>query len=85
MAHITRDEVERVAAGGFRAILLPAVPPKPYYSREFDPVWAAAEASGVHVFIHTQTGGVKVNDTTATPASTSVTPDREPPKAAPTV
>ena len=61
-------EIERVAAGGFRAILLPAVPPKPYYSRDFDPVWAAAQANGVHVFIHTQTGGVKVND----PASTTL-------------
>ena len=30
-------EIERVAAGGFRALLLPAVPPKPYYSRDFDP------------------------------------------------
>jgi predicted TIM-barrel fold metal-dependent hydrolase len=59
-------EIERVAAGGFRAILLPATPPQPYYSRAFDPVWAAAQANGVHVFIHTQTGGVKVNDTTAT-------------------
>ena len=56
-------EIERVAAGGFRAILLPATPPQPYYSRDFDPVWAAAQANGVHVFIHTQTGGVKVNDT----------------------
>ena len=55
-------EIERVAAGGFRAILLPATPPMPYYSRDFDPVWAAAQANGVHVFIHTQTGGVKVND-----------------------
>ena len=35
-------EIERVAAAGFRAILLPATPPKPYYSRDFDPVWAAA-------------------------------------------
>jgi hypothetical protein len=61
-------EIERVAAAGFRAILLPATPPRPYYSREFDPVWAAAQASGVHVFIHTQTGGVKVND----PASTTL-------------
>ena len=59
-------EIERVAAAGFRAILLPATPPQPYYSRDFDPVWAAAQANGVHVFIHTQTGGVKVNDTTAT-------------------
>src|ERR1039458_9017535 len=55
-------EIERIAAGGFLAILLPAVPPKPYYSRDFDPVWAAAQANGVHGFIHTQTGGVKVND-----------------------
>src|SRR4029079_8776466 len=59
-------EIERVAAAGFRAVLLPATPPKPYYLRDFDPVWAAAQANGVHVFIHTQTGGVKVNDTTAT-------------------
>ena len=42
-------EIERVAAAGFRAILLPATPPKPYYSRDFDPVWAAAQANGVHV------------------------------------
>ena len=55
-------EIERVAAAGFRAILLPATPPQPYYSRDFDPVWAAAQANGVQVFIHTQTGGVKVND-----------------------
>ena len=55
-------EIERVAANGFRAILLPATPPKPYYLPDFDPVWAAARANGVHVFMHTQTGGVKVND-----------------------
>ena len=47
---------------------LPATPPKPYYSRDFDPVWAAAQASGLHVFIHTQTGGIKLND----PASTTL-------------
>src|SRR3977135_817907 len=59
-------EIERVAAGGrrgaaagFRAILLPATPPIPYYSRDLDPVWAAAVASGVQPFFHTQTGGVK--------------------------
>jgi len=61
-------EIERVAAAGFRAVLLPSVPPGPYYSRDFDPVWAAAQANGVHIFIHTQTGGVKVND----PASTTL-------------
>src|SRR5271165_6974099 len=60
-------EIERVAAAGFRAILLPAIPPKPYYSREFDPVWAAAPANGVHVFMHSQTGGVAVDDPASTP------------------
>jgi predicted TIM-barrel fold metal-dependent hydrolase len=61
-------EIERVAAAGFRGILLPAVPPLPYYSRQLDPVWAAAQANGVHVFMHSQTGGVKVED----PASTTL-------------
>jgi predicted TIM-barrel fold metal-dependent hydrolase len=61
-------EIERVAAAGFRAILLPATPPKPYYSRDFDPVWAAIQSSGLHAFFHTQTGGVKVDD----PASTTL-------------
>jgi predicted TIM-barrel fold metal-dependent hydrolase len=61
-------EIERVAAAGFRGILLPAVPPQPYYSRDLDPVWAAAQANGVHVFMHSQTGGVKVDD----PASTTL-------------
>jgi predicted TIM-barrel fold metal-dependent hydrolase len=59
-------EIERVAAGGFRAILLPAIAPKPYWSRDYDRVWAAAVANGVHVFIHTQTGGIKVDDPEAT-------------------
>jgi hypothetical protein len=59
-------EIERVAAAGFRAILLPAIAPMPYWSRDLDPVWAAAQAGGVQVFIHTQTGGVKVNDPEST-------------------
>ena len=59
-------EIERVAAAGFRAVLLPATPPMPYWSRDLDPVWAAAQASGLHIFIHTQTGGVKVNDPEST-------------------
>src|SRR5207342_2096161 len=61
-------EIERVAAAGFRAVLLPAVPPKPYYSREFDPVWSAIQSTGLLVCIHTQTGGVKLDD----PASTTL-------------
>src|SRR4029077_14221226 len=64
--HDAVAEIERGAANGSRAILLPAPPPQPYYSRAFDPVWAAAQANGVHVFIHTQTGGVKVTEKTAT-------------------
>jgi predicted TIM-barrel fold metal-dependent hydrolase len=59
-------EIERVAAAGFKAILLPATPPRNYYSRDLDPIWAAAQASGVHCFFHTQTGGVSVHDTEAT-------------------
>ncbi|MET0826334.1 MAG: amidohydrolase family protein, partial [Acidimicrobiales bacterium] len=59
-------EIERVAAAGFRAILLPAIAPMPYWSRDLDPVWAAAQAGGVQVFIHTQTGGVKVDDPEST-------------------
>ncbi|MFA5885879.1 MAG: amidohydrolase family protein [Acidimicrobiia bacterium] len=55
-------EIERVAAAGFRGILLPAIPPKPYYSLDYEPVWAATQAHGLHVFIHTATGGVKVDD-----------------------
>ena len=55
-------EIERVANAGLGAILLPAIPPKPYWSTEFDPVWAAIQASGCHAFFHTATGGVKVND-----------------------
>lgn len=55
-------EVERVANGGFRAVLLPATAPRPYYLRDYDPVWAAVRDAGMSVFVHTQTGGVKVND-----------------------
>ena len=36
-----------------------------YYTRDLDPVWAALQATGVQPFFHTQTGGVKVNDTEA--------------------
>ncbi len=63
-------EIERVAAAGFRGILLPAVPPKPYFSPDFDPVWAAAQANGVHAFFHCATGGVKVDDPESTTLKT---------------
>ena len=61
-------EIERVAAMGSRAALLPATPPIPYYSRDLDPVWDALVATGLQPFFHTQTGGVKVDD----PASTTL-------------
>lgn len=63
-------EIERVAAAGFRGILLPAVAPQPYYSADLEPVWAAAQANGVHVFFHCATGGVKVDDPEATTLKT---------------
>src|SRR3546814_7116556 len=59
-------EIGRVAAAGFRAVLLPATPPRSYYTRDLDPVWAALSATGLQPFFHTQTGGVSVNDTEAT-------------------
>jgi predicted TIM-barrel fold metal-dependent hydrolase len=55
-------EIERVARAGLGAILLPAVPPVPYYSPELDPVWAAAQANRLPVFFHGFTGGVKVGE-----------------------
>ena len=59
-------EIERVAAAGFRAVLLPATPPRNYYTRDLDPVWSALSATGLQPFFHTQTGGVRVDDTEAT-------------------
>ena len=55
-------EIERVANAGLGALLLPSVPPVPYTSRDYDPVWAAIQASGLPIFFHTATGGVKVKD-----------------------
>jgi predicted TIM-barrel fold metal-dependent hydrolase len=55
-------EIERVTAAGFRALLLPAMSPVPYWSSDLEPVWAAAEANGAHVFFHCATGGVKVGE-----------------------
>jgi predicted TIM-barrel fold metal-dependent hydrolase len=55
-------EIERVGAAGFRAILLPAMAPVPYWSPELEPVWAAARAAGTHVFFHCATGGVKMGE-----------------------
>jgi predicted TIM-barrel fold metal-dependent hydrolase len=63
-------EIERTARMGLGAILLPEIPPQPYWSREYDPVWAAAQANGMPVFIHVATGGVNVKDAASTTATT---------------
>jgi predicted TIM-barrel fold metal-dependent hydrolase len=55
-------EIERVGAAGFRAVLLPAHAPLPFWSPELEPVWAAIRAIGAHAFFHCATGGVKVGD-----------------------
>ena len=58
-------EIERVAALGARAIILPAIAPVPYSARELDPVWAAAQAHGLLVAFHVATGGVMVSQKAA--------------------
>ena len=63
-------QVERSARAGLGAILLPEIPPVPYWSRDYDPVWAAAQAAGLPVFIHVATGGVTVKEQTSRTATT---------------
>jgi predicted TIM-barrel fold metal-dependent hydrolase len=63
-------EIERASDLGLQAILLPEIPPVPYWSREYDPVWAAAQAHGMPVFIHVATGGVKVREEKSRTATT---------------
>ena len=63
-------EIERSARAGLGAILLPEIPPVPYWSRDYDPVWAAAQAAGLPVFIHVATGGVTVKEQTSRTATT---------------
>ncbi|KOU73318.1 amidohydrolase [Streptomyces sp. MMG1533] len=63
-------EIERCARLGLGAILIPETPPVPYASRMYDPVWAAAQANGMPVFIHVATGGVKTKEDTSETAMT---------------
>jgi predicted TIM-barrel fold metal-dependent hydrolase len=63
-------EIERVARAGLGALLLPEIPPLPYWSREYDPVWAAAQATGLPVFFHVATGGVNVKEDVSETATT---------------
>src|SRR5256885_10148276 len=44
-------EIERIAGTGLRALLLPATPPRPYHLRDYDPIWSAASANGMQVFL----------------------------------
>lgn len=53
-------EIERVAKRGIKAILLPATPHIPYHSREFDPLWAAAQANGLVTMFHVASGGIEM-------------------------
>jgi predicted TIM-barrel fold metal-dependent hydrolase len=63
-------EIERAAHLGLGAILLPEIPPLPYWSRDYEPVWQAAEAHGMPVFIHVATGGVKTKADSSVTAKT---------------
>ncbi|WP_327100457.1 amidohydrolase family protein [Nocardia vinacea] len=63
-------EIERCARAGLGAILLPELPPVPYWSRHYDPIWAAAQANGMPVFFHVATGGVSVKEETSETAVT---------------
>lgn len=63
-------EIERCARLGLGAILIPETPPVPYASRSYDPLWAAAQANGMPVFIHVATGGVKTKESTSETALT---------------
>lgn len=49
-------ELERVAGLGFRGVMIPIMPPKPYYLDEWEPLWAAAEAHGLPISFHIATG-----------------------------
>ncbi|MFE6821003.1 amidohydrolase family protein [Streptomyces sp. NPDC057690] len=63
-------EIERCARLGLGAILIPETPPVPYAARTYDPLWAAAQANGMPVFIHVATGGVKTKESTSETALT---------------
>lgn len=63
-------EIERCARMGLQAILLPEIPPIPYWSKDYDPVWAAAVANDMPVFFHVATGGVSVKENVSETATT---------------
>lgn len=52
------EEIDRVAAMGFKAIELPlsGPPEAPYFSHRYDPIWAAAQRHGLPIAMHVGTG-----------------------------
>ncbi|MCD4533657.1 amidohydrolase [Nocardioides sp. cx-169] len=63
-------EIKRVAKLGIRALLLPEIPPKPYWTKEYDPVWTVAQDLGLPIFFHVATGGVMVKENVSHTATT---------------
>lgn len=55
-------EIKRAHKLGLRALMLPEIPPEPYWSKAYEPVWNIAEELGLPIFIHVATGGVKVRE-----------------------
>jgi len=54
----TLDEFKRCVALGYRAVMLPTLPPLGlrYNNKEFDPVWAYAQERGVPLAFHVASG-----------------------------
>ena len=49
-------EVERVAKLGYQGVNIPATPPSPYNSEEYDRLWAAVQDAGMNLCFHVGTG-----------------------------
>jgi predicted TIM-barrel fold metal-dependent hydrolase len=54
----TLDEFRRVVALGYRAVMLPTLPPAGlrYNNKDFDPVWAYAQEQGIPLAFHVASG-----------------------------
>ena len=55
-------ETLRVAAKGLRGIMVPLLPPRPYFLEIYDPLWSAAADCNVTVAFHIATGYPAAND-----------------------